>query len=45
MDNRSKQKYKKLCKLGEGTYGTVYKAQDHATGTVVALKKMKFGEQ
>jgi cyclin-dependent kinase 2 len=37
-------KYKKLGKLGEGTYGTVYKAQDPTTGTVVALKKMKIGE-
>lgn len=38
-----RQKYRKLGKLGEGTYGTVYKAQDPSSGNVVALKKMKIG--
>ncbi len=28
-------------KLGEGTYGTVYKAIDRGTGAIVALKKIK----
>jgi serine/threonine protein kinase len=27
--------------LGEGTYGTVYKAKDRNTGEIVALKKIK----
>jgi serine/threonine protein kinase len=28
-------------KIGEGTYGTVYKAVDQRTNTLVALKKVK----
>ena len=27
-------------RIGEGTYGTVYRATERATGTVVALKKV-----
>ncbi len=34
-------KYQKIEKIGEGTYGTVYKARVRATGQFVALKKMK----
>jgi len=33
--------YKKLEKLGEGTYGVVYKAQNQLTGEFVAIKKIK----
>ncbi|XP_015897783.1 cell division control protein 2 homolog C [Ziziphus jujuba] len=36
MDN-----YEKLEKVGEGTYGKVYKAKDRSTGQLVALKKTK----
>jgi len=34
-------KYQKVEKIGEGTYGTVYKARVRATGDFVALKKIK----
>ncbi|KZW02932.1 Pkinase-domain-containing protein [Exidia glandulosa HHB12029] len=36
MDN-----YAKLEKVGEGTYGVVYKARDVRTGEIVALKKIR----
>jgi cyclin-dependent kinase len=35
------EKYEKLEKVGEGTYGKVYKAQDKMTGQLVALKKTR----
>jgi serine/threonine protein kinase len=31
--------YTRSCRIGEGTYGTVYRAVEKATGNVVALKK------
>ena len=33
--------YRLVQKIGEGTYGTVYKAVDQRTNTLVALKKVK----
>ena len=33
--------YSKLDKIGEGTYGSVYKARDRASGAFVALKRVK----
>jgi cyclin-dependent kinase len=35
------QKYEKLDKIGEGTYGVVFKAKDTSTGEVYALKKIR----
>jgi len=35
------EKYKKIDKLGEGTYGIVYKAVDQETGQIVALKRIR----
>eukprot|EP00158_Paraphelidium_tribonemae_P001978 Partr_v1_DN25010_c0_g1_i1_m51028 putative Cyclin-Dependent Kinase len=34
-------KYSKIEKIGEGTYGVVYKAKDQKTGQIVALKKIR----
>ena len=34
-------KYEKLEKIGEGTYGVVYKAKDTDTGQIYALKKIR----
>lgn len=32
--------YQKLEKVGEGTYGVVYKAKNKETGAIIALKKI-----
>lgn len=39
------EKYRKLEKLGEGTYGVVYKAQHKVTGEYVALKKIRLEKE
>ena len=38
-------KYKKLEKLGEGTYGVVYKAQNIETLEYVAIKKIRLEKE
>ncbi|CAM9119903.1 unnamed protein product, partial [Ectocarpus fasciculatus] len=35
------ERYQKLEKIGEGTYGVVYKAKDRITGMIVALKRIR----
>lgn len=35
------ERYQKIEKIGEGTYGVVYKAKDKETGSYVALKKIR----
>lgn len=35
------ERYQKLEKIGEGTYGVVYKAKDRVTGTIIALKRIR----
>lgn len=37
----SMENFRKIEKIGEGTYGVVYKAQDKTTGKLVALKKIR----
>ena len=42
FDNKNgKQRYEKLEKLGEGTYGVVYKARDLYKNEVIAIKKIR----
>ncbi|PAA84469.1 hypothetical protein BOX15_Mlig001509g6, partial [Macrostomum lignano] len=38
------QKFEKLEKIGEGTYGTVFKAKNKETGEIVALKRVRLDE-
>ncbi|XP_049376658.1 LOW QUALITY PROTEIN: cyclin-dependent kinase G-2-like [Solanum stenotomum] len=38
---RSVEEFERLSKIGEGTYGVVYKAREKKTGEFVALKKLK----
>lgn len=35
------ENYEKIEKIGEGTYGKVYKARDRTTNQLVALKKTR----
>ncbi|CAD8137691.1 unnamed protein product [Paramecium octaurelia] len=42
---QSEERYQKLEKIGEGTYGLVYKARDNQTGDIVALKKIRMDHE
>ena len=37
----NRERYEKIEKIGEGTYGIVYKAKDNVTGELVAVKKIR----
>ena len=37
--------YEKIEKIGEGTYGVVYKARNKLTGKLVALKKIRLDSE
>jgi len=37
--------YKRIDKLGEGTYGVVYKAEHKGTGDIVALKRIRLDSE
>lgn len=39
------EKYEKLAKVGEGTYGQVYKARCKETNNLVALKKIRMEKE
>lgn len=39
------QRYSKIEKLGEGTYGVVYKAQNRDSGEIVALKRIRLDSE
>jgi serine/threonine protein kinase len=45
LTTNDRQRYEKIEKIGEGTYGVVYKSQDLLTGEIVALKKIRLGEE
>lgn len=38
-------RYQRLEKIGEGTYGVVYKAKDHDTSEIIALKKIRLEQE
>ncbi|KAL8547437.1 hypothetical protein ACS0TY_006964 [Phlomoides rotata] len=37
--------YEKVEKIGEGTYGVVYKARDRLTNEIIALKKIRLEQE
>eukprot|EP01108_Squamamoeba_japonica_P005199 TRINITY_DN4089_c0_g1_i2.p1 TRINITY_DN4089_c0_g1~~TRINITY_DN4089_c0_g1_i2.p1 ORF type:complete len:376 (+),score=167.07 TRINITY_DN4089_c0_g1_i2:154-1281(+) len=39
------EQYQKIDKLGEGTYGIVYKAKNRETGEIVALKRIRLDSE
>lgn len=41
MERDALERYQKLDKIGEGTYGVVYKARDRTNNETVALKKIR----
>ncbi|TPX59415.1 hypothetical protein SpCBS45565_g07747 [Spizellomyces sp. 'palustris'] len=41
----SVERYEKLNRVGEGTYGIVYRARDKASGTIVALKRIRMEQE
>lgn len=41
MESRGVERYTRIEKIGEGTYGVVYKAQDEQSKEIVALKKIR----
>ncbi len=40
-DLRGMDRYARIEKIGEGTYGVVYKARDKITNDIIALKKIR----
>lgn len=42
---RAHMQYEKIERVGEGTYGVVYKARDRRTNMIVALKKIRLEQE
>ncbi|EJW81704.1 CMGC/CDK/CDK10 protein kinase [Wuchereria bancrofti] len=42
---RSVNEFEKMNRVGEGTYGIVYRAKDAKTGEIIALKKVRMDEK
>ena len=45
MSSKFVSGYEKIEKIGEGTYGVVYKARNKTTGKLVALKKIRLDSE
>jgi len=45
VDDMVGERYQKIEKVGEGTYGVVYRAKDRVTNRIVALKKIKLDHE
>lgn len=45
MDLGVEERYQKTEKIGEGTYGVVYKAKDLHTNDIVAVKKIRMDHE
>lgn len=39
------ERYQRINKIGEGTYGVVYKARDKVTNDIVAIKKIRLDHE
>jgi len=39
------ERYERLCKIGEGSYGVVFKCRNRETGQLVAIKKFVESEE
>ncbi len=39
------ERYQRISKIGEGTYGVVYKARDKLTNEIVAVKKIRLDHE
>eukprot|EP00794_Sanderia_malayensis_P000494 gene494-1140_t len=44
-NSRSVAEFEKLNRIGEGTYGVVYRARDTVSGRIVALKKVRMDKE
>jgi hypothetical protein len=45
VESGAMEAYQKLEKIGEGTYGVVYKAKNRESGSIIALKKIRLEQE